>query len=65
MKRFFSTFLLLCVVASSLVVSNNIFKDNNSELSAQKSNSIQKSIDLTETDVFRPENNELSVSLGK
>jgi len=65
MKRFFSTFLLLCVVASSLVLSNNVFKDNNLELSAHESNSMQKSIYLTDTDVFRPENNQLSVSLGK
>ncbi|MGJ3235739.1 hypothetical protein [Marivirga sp.] len=63
MKRFFSTFLLLTLVASSLVVSNNYYKQDKSQYSAQKSYNIQKSIDLTEADVYDSKRNTVFVSV--
>ncbi|SMG09795.1 hypothetical protein SAMN05661096_00257 [Marivirga sericea] len=62
MKRFFSTFLLLAAVASTLVVSNSFYKQDNSQFSAQNSNSIKKSIDLTEADVYQSKRNTVYVS---
>ncbi|WP_375581391.1 hypothetical protein ABWH96_10415 [Marivirga tractuosa] len=62
MRRFFSTFLLLTAVASSLVLSNSYYKQGNSQLSAQKSSDFQKSIDITEADVYQSKRNTLYVS---
>jgi len=62
MKRFFSTFLLLALVASSLVISNDVFKQNNTTYTAKKSNEIEKSIDLTEADIYQSKRNTIFVS---
>ncbi|WKV11193.1 hypothetical protein [Marivirga harenae] len=64
MRRFFTTFLLLTIVASSLVISNSYYKQDNSQYSAQKSNEIQKSIDLTEADVYDSKRNTVFVSVN-
>jgi hypothetical protein len=63
MRRFFTTFLLLTAVASSLVISNNFFKQNNIQYSAQESYGIQKSIDLTDADIYHSKRNTVFVSM--
>jgi len=64
MKRFFSTFLLLALVASSLVISNDVFKQNNTTYTAKESNQIQKSIDLTEADIYQSKRNTIFVNVS-
>jgi hypothetical protein len=63
MRRFFSTFLLLTLVASSLIISNDVFKQDNRQIAAQRSNEITKSIDLTEADVYDSKRNTVFVSM--
>ena len=62
-KRFFSTFSLLTVVATSLVISNNYYKQNTKQYSAQAATDIQKSIDLTEMDIYQSSKHTVSASL--
>jgi len=64
MRRFFTTFLLLTLVASSLVISNNLFKQDSRQYSANKSNSFEKSIDLTDADVYNSKRNTVFVSIS-
>lgn len=53
MKRFFSTFFLLAGVAFSLIISDSFFKNQKQQYSSEKiNNDLNKSIDLTEADVF-------------
>ncbi|MGM0582809.1 MAG: hypothetical protein ACQETL_19190 [Bacteroidota bacterium] len=64
MKRFFTTFFLLTGVAFSLVISDSYFKNQNPKYSAQKTNKeLDKSIDLTEADVYDSKRNTVHVSL--
>ncbi|WKK80288.2 hypothetical protein [Marivirga arenosa] len=63
MKRFFSTFSLLMAVATSLVISNNYYKQKDAPYSAKNNTSIEKSIDLTEADVYQSKRNTAFVSL--
>ena len=52
MKRFFTTFVLLVGVASSLVVSDSLFKvKTGSNYANSKNSEIEKSIDFTELNV--------------
>lgn len=64
MKRFFSTFLLLTLVASSLIISNNYYKQNNAQISAQRPNELKKSIELTEADVYESKRNTVFVNMS-
>lgn len=64
MRRFFTTFFLLTGVAFSLVISDSYFKNGNQQYSAKINNSeIDKSIDLTEADVYDSKRNSVRVSL--
>lgn len=61
MKRFFSTFFLLWVVASSLVITNDLLKEDEKQLAVNEqqelvqSHELERSIDLTEADIFQSE----------
>lgn len=63
MRRFITTFLLLSIVASSLVISNSMFKQNNVQYSANESNDIKKSINLTNADIYHSKRNTVYVSM--
>ncbi|ADR20171.1 hypothetical protein MATR_22130 [Marivirga tractuosa] len=64
MRRFFTTFFLLTGVACSLVISENYFKNQNQQFSAKNNNTeIDKSIDLTEADIYDSKRNSVRVSL--
>ncbi|WP_296618299.1 hypothetical protein [Marivirga sp.] len=64
MKRFFTTFFLLTAVAVTLVISDSYFKKQNQTYSAKNTNvGLDKSIDLTEADVYDSKRNAVRVSL--
>ncbi len=64
MRRFFTTFFLLTGVAISLVISDSYFKNQNQQYSAKINKSeINKSIDLTEADIYDSKRNTVRVSL--
>jgi len=63
MRRFFTTFFLLAVVASSLVISNSFFKANGVQYSSHKSDGIQTSVDLTEVDLYQSKRNTVYVTM--
>jgi|AntRauTorckE6833_2_1112554.scaffolds.fasta_scaffold255214_1 hypothetical protein len=64
MKRFFTTFLLLVGVSFSLVISDNHFKVNKKQYTAETPVGIEKSIDLTEADIYHSKRNASQVSLA-
>lgn len=64
MRRFFTTFFLLTAVAFTLVISDSYFKNQNQKFSAKNTNEkLDKSIDLTEADVYDSKRNTVRVSL--
>ncbi|WKK74613.2 hypothetical protein QYS49_23330 [Marivirga salinae] len=64
MRRFFTTFFLLAGVAFSLVISDSFFKNQKQQYSAKNTNrELDKSIDLTEADVYDSKRNTVRVSL--
>ncbi len=64
MRRFFTTFFLLAGVAFSLVISDSFFKNQKQQYSAKStSRELDKSIDLTEADVYDSKRNTVRVSL--
>ncbi len=64
MRRFFTTFFLLTAVACTLVISDSYFKNQNQSYSAKNAKSeLDKSIDLTEADVYDSKRNTVRVSL--
>jgi hypothetical protein len=62
MRRFFTTFFLLIGVAFSLVISDSYFKKQSQQFAAKKE--LDKSIDLTEADVYHAKRNTVRVSLS-
>lgn len=65
MRRFFTTFFLLTGVAFSLVISDSYFKNEKQQFSAKSANpDLEKSIDLTEADIYNSKRNTVLVSLS-
>ncbi|RUA33598.1 MAG: hypothetical protein DSY77_09465 [Bacteroidetes bacterium] len=65
MRRFFTTFFLLTGVAFSLVISDSYFKNEKQQFSAKSANpDLEKSIDLTEADIYNSKRNTVHVSLS-
>jgi hypothetical protein len=65
MRRFFTTFFLLIGVAVSLVISDSFYKNQKQQYSANNTKrELDKSIDLTEADIYDSKRSNDRVSLS-